>query len=69
MALVHSGKYTTGPFAWSRRVAWLIDWIRGWHRAAADRRYLAGLNDHDLKDLGLSRHDVEQGAPPRDRFW
>jgi uncharacterized protein YjiS (DUF1127 family) len=28
----------------------LIGRLREWHRAADDRHYLAGLNDHDLKD-------------------
>jgi uncharacterized protein YjiS (DUF1127 family) len=47
----------------------LIGWLRRWHRATDDRHYLASLNDHNLKDLGLSRYDVDRGSTFRDRLW
>jgi uncharacterized protein YjiS (DUF1127 family) len=47
----------------------LIGRLREWHRAADDRHYLAGLNDHGLRDLGLSRLDVDRGSTFRDRLW
>lgn len=71
MALVHDGKHVVGPSAWTpgRLLRWLINGLPEWRRAAADRRYLAGLNDHNLRDLGLSRHDVDRDVPFRDRYW
>lgn len=33
--------------------------VRGWWRRRADRQRLLGLSDAMLKDLGLSRADVE----------
>jgi len=71
MALVHSEKCAVESSGWTPRrwLSRLIDGLREWRRAADDRHHLAGLNDHNLKDLGLSRHDVDQGAPPRDRLW
>jgi len=71
MALVYSEKCaveSSGRTSW-QWLSWLIDWLREWHRAADDRHYLAGLNDHDLRDLGLSRHDVDRDATLRDRLW
>ena len=70
MALVHSEICAAASSAWTpqRWLSWLIEWLQKWRRAAADRRYLAGLNDYNLKDLGLSRHDVDHEAISRDRF-
>ncbi len=35
-------------------------WIKRWRaRGGGDRRYLSGLSDHALRDLGLDRTDVE----------
>jgi uncharacterized protein YjiS (DUF1127 family) len=70
MALVHGGKYAAEssgsmPRRWFAR---LMDRLQAWHRAGADLRYLAGLNDRDLKDLGLFRHDVDDDATFRDRL-
>jgi uncharacterized protein YjiS (DUF1127 family) len=45
-----------------------MDRLRAWHREAGDQHYLASLNDHNLRDLGLSRHDVDRDATLRDRF-
>jgi uncharacterized protein YjiS (DUF1127 family) len=71
MALVHGGKYVVGSSAWTpaRLLRWLIARLREWRRGAADRRHLGDLNDHNLRDLGLRRHDVDRGVPFRDRYW
>jgi uncharacterized protein YjiS (DUF1127 family) len=70
MVLVHSGRRAVDssgsmPQRW---FSWLIDRLQAWHHEAGDRHYLASLNDHNLRDLGLSRHDVDQSLPPRDRI-
>jgi uncharacterized protein YjiS (DUF1127 family) len=41
--------------------------LQSWWQSAKERRYLASLNDHDLRDLGLSRDDV--ACPPTHFFW
>jgi uncharacterized protein YjiS (DUF1127 family) len=71
MVLVHNGKCAVGSSAATPRrwLSWLIDQMRSWHRATDDRHYLASLNDHNLRDLGLSRLDVDQGPTFRDRLW
>ena len=71
MALVHSGKYAAESCESTRWrwFTWLKDRLQAWGRDADDEHYLAGLNDHNLKDLGLSRHDVDRDAALRDRFW
>jgi uncharacterized protein YjiS (DUF1127 family) len=71
MALVDGGKYATESSGWTPRqlLAWLIAWMREWHHAADDRHYLAGLNNDNLRDLGLSRLDVDQEPMFGDRFW
>jgi len=38
-----------------------------WHEVARERRVLAALNDDALKDMGLSRADVEQET--HQHFW
>lgn len=38
-----------------------------WAERSADRRHLADLDDHLLKDIGLNRADVE--AINRRPFW
>jgi uncharacterized protein YjiS (DUF1127 family) len=69
MGLIQSEKCAAeSSGAAARPFSWLIDLLRAWHRAAADRNDLAGLSDRDLKDLGLCRHDVDDGAAFRDRF-
>jgi uncharacterized protein YjiS (DUF1127 family) len=45
----------------------LLSLLSAWRQRAAERRYLAGLSDRDLNDLGLTRSDVTPDAPPR--FW
>ncbi len=57
---------------WLRRTSmpvwrWLsaiIDLLQAWRRLAAERRHLAGLNDYHLRDIGISRADVEHASPP-----
>lgn len=71
MALVHSEKCAvslSGRTPW-RLLSQLIGRLQAWRRASAERRYLAGLSDDSLRDLGLSRHDVDPDAMSRDRFW
>ena len=34
--------------------------VKRWNQLAAQRRYLASMPDATLKDLGLSRCDIEQ---------
>jgi uncharacterized protein YjiS (DUF1127 family) len=70
MALVQGGKCaidSSGSTA-GRWLLWLTDRLQAWHRAAADRRYLTGLNDRDLSDLGLCRREVDDDATFRGRF-
>lgn len=41
--------------------------LHRWQNRAAQRRILAGMSDYHLKDIGLSRADVEgEAAKP---FW
>ncbi|WP_313303805.1 DUF1127 domain-containing protein [Stutzerimonas balearica] len=51
---------------------WFDEWrllarLRRWHRLARQRRQLAALDEHALKDLGLSRADIE--AEISRPFW
>jgi uncharacterized protein YjiS (DUF1127 family) len=67
----------TFDLAWClarRRVSDLAVWLRCaadllliWHERARQRRQLSSLNDHMLRDLGLTRADVmaETSKP----FW
>ena len=38
-----------------------------WQQRAVERHHLMSLNDHQLKDIGLSRADIEQEAGKP--FW
>jgi uncharacterized protein YjiS (DUF1127 family) len=42
----------------------IIDLLLAWRRVAAERHHLAGLSDHHLRDIGVSRTDVEDASPP-----
>ncbi|WP_282340934.1 MULTISPECIES: DUF1127 domain-containing protein [Pseudomonas] len=57
-ALVMRGQLSPAsrPPYWRRLLALLARW----HRLAAQRRHLASLSDATLKDIGLTRVDVEQ---------
>ena len=45
----------------------LVRTILGWQERASQRHHLAGLDDHALKDVGLSRADIEREAGKP--FW
>jgi uncharacterized protein YjiS (DUF1127 family) len=45
----------------------LLDTIQVWLRRHEDRSRLAGLSDHLVRDIGLSRADVENEASKP--FW
>jgi uncharacterized protein YjiS (DUF1127 family) len=48
-------------------LSWVILTLMRWQELARQRRALAAMNDHMLKDLGLTRADAlrEAGRP----FW
>ncbi|MGZ9707234.1 DUF1127 domain-containing protein [Pseudomonas sp. GNP013] len=50
-----------------RPLAGLFQGIVRWHTVYRGRRLLATLNDDALKDIGLSRADVEQES--QRHFW
>ena len=60
-AAIGMGRLVGGPF---QRLAIFIP---TWLDQAAERRRLRSLSDHMLKDLGVSRCDVERGARERAR--
>lgn len=49
------------------RVAHVLGLLVAWRQRMAEQDYLAGLNDRDLRDLGLSCDDVAR--PPTGIFW
>jgi uncharacterized protein YjiS (DUF1127 family) len=50
-----------------RRLPRLLHTVWLWHERARQRRHLRSLSEHMLRDLGLSRCDVEsEAAKP---FW
>ena len=55
---------TEAPVGFGRKlqriVAALGEIIIGWQERAASRAHLATLDDHMLRDVGLSRADVER---------
>ena len=56
-----------GPMVLPSAVSRIVAAMHGWLRHRAERRQLVGLNDDMLRDLGLSRGDVEREyARP---FW
>lgn len=61
----HSWQISVTPaLSWLGKAAAVI---AAWHRRARDRQALDRLNDHHLKDIGLTRHQImmECGKP----FW
>ncbi|MBQ0822627.1 DUF1127 domain-containing protein [Microvirga sp. HBU67558] len=46
-------------------VAHVLSTIRSFRRHRASLRELSRLSDRDLKDLGLSRYEIEQSPNPR----
>jgi uncharacterized protein YjiS (DUF1127 family) len=51
---------------WTSAAA-VIEGVLGWLERARQRRHLSELSDHMLKDIGLSRADVEAEAVKP--FW
>lgn len=45
----------------------LLVLFAAWRSHAAERRYLVGLSEYHLKDIGLSRSDVTPDSAPQ--FW
>jgi uncharacterized protein YjiS (DUF1127 family) len=61
-----AGAMMTPAAPWASAVAFAEGWL-GWFERARQRRHLGELSDHMLKDIGLSRADVEvEVAKP---FW
>lgn len=44
-----------------------FDRLLEWHDRSRERFHLRGLNDHQLRDIGLSRAEVEQESSKP--FW
>ena len=42
------------------RVSAVVDRVFLWQERMTQRRHMRGLSDHELKDIGLSRADIEQ---------
>jgi uncharacterized protein YjiS (DUF1127 family) len=49
------------------RAGQVIDLVLTWHERARQRRHLRSLDNHMLRDIGLSRADVEGEADKP--FW
>lgn len=58
--------YAVADTAW-RMIFMALYTVLGWHERVKQRHHLGRLDEHRLKDLGLSRADVERetGKP----FW
>ncbi|PWR21955.1 DUF1127 domain-containing protein [Zavarzinia compransoris] len=62
---------TSGQTA-ARATVWMLaarafGVLLDWQRRAMERNHLRGLDDHMLRDIGLSRADIEQEAAKP--FW
>jgi len=53
--------------SWQRRLMRLCDQLLTWQERSRQRHQLASLNDHLLRDIGLSRADIM--AETTKRFW
>jgi uncharacterized protein YjiS (DUF1127 family) len=61
-----AGMMVPAAAPWTSAVA-LAEGVLGWFERTRQRRHLGELSDHMLKDIGLSRADVEvEVAKP---FW
>ncbi len=56
-----------GGSPWQTRLTGVVDRLLNWHERARQRRELQGLSDQMLRDIGLSRADVEAEASKP--FW
>ena len=64
LALCLARRRVSGLAVWLRRAS---DLLLIWHERARQRRQLLSLNDHMLRDLGLTRADVlAEASKP---FW
>jgi uncharacterized protein YjiS (DUF1127 family) len=61
-----AGRIGTVPLD-ARRVVRLLDMVFRWHERARQRRELDALDERMLKDIGLTRVDVEREASKH--FW
>jgi uncharacterized protein YjiS (DUF1127 family) len=57
----------TGQSLASRIALGVLDTLHQWQSRSAQRRILAGMSDYHLKDIGLSRADVE--GETAKNFW
>ena len=48
-------------------LTWAWDMVLRWQDRARERHYLAMLDDHMLRDMGISRADAEQESAKS--FW
>jgi uncharacterized protein YjiS (DUF1127 family) len=55
-------RYLTGA-TWQQ----LLDQLQIWRQRHSERRYLLTLDEHMLKDIGLTRADIQQEAAKH--FW
>ena len=53
--------------SWLRALERACDLLLTWQERARQRRHLESLNDHMLRDIGLSRADIM--AETTKRFW
>ena len=51
----------------ARGLPWLLDLLIRWQERAFERKRLAAMDDHVLRDIGLSRADIDQEV--RKPFW
>jgi uncharacterized protein YjiS (DUF1127 family) len=55
----HRGAGVASGLVWVP-VSWLVTAFLNWRRRRAELRSLQGLDDHMLKDIGVTRCDVER---------
>ena len=64
---LHHGAAANAPSSLARLVTVALDTLYAWQERARQRRDLAGISDHTLKDIGLSRAQVFDEY--RKPFW
>ena len=62
-----AGLSATSRLSVAGRVGRAVDLVLSWHERARQRRRLRSLDDYMLRDIGLSRADVEGEADKP--FW